>query len=196
MRDYVVLINVDDAVSRTVARRLRAEHIYCRIEPVTTPAAALMTADVRGLIVAAGSTGVTAKLPELPSYLDAGLPLLCLGDAALTLCEATGGALSDLPLPCGVEQVQFNSNIPLLHGAEDGERFLRNCRYMTQFTPEMRHARVDIRAVAFQPRVNPHDFVRFLFLFCRSRHKAHPSDMEIINYNKCTTKSARTQEFS
>lgn len=136
MRDYVVLINVDDAVSRTVARRLRAEHIYCRIEPVTTPAAALMTADVRGLIVAAGSTGVTAKLPELPSYLDAGLPLLCLGDAALTLCEATGGALSDLPLPGGVEQVQFNSDIPLLHGAEDGERFLRNCRYMTQLPEE------------------------------------------------------------
>jgi len=38
MRDFVILINVDDAVSRTMARRLRAEHIYCQVLPADTPA--------------------------------------------------------------------------------------------------------------------------------------------------------------
>ena len=31
MQDFVMIINLDNAVSRTMARRLRAENIYCRV---------------------------------------------------------------------------------------------------------------------------------------------------------------------
>ena len=33
MQDYVVLINLDDGVCHALARRLRAEGVYCRIMP-------------------------------------------------------------------------------------------------------------------------------------------------------------------
>lgn len=131
MRDCVVLISIDAAVTRTVARKLRAEHFCCRIEPAGTPAAAIQQPDVRGVIVAAGSTGVAAELTQLKDYVQSGVPMLCLGDAALTLCEICGGKLSDLPLPGGVEQVSFDHNHALFADVEDGERYLRACRYMT-----------------------------------------------------------------
>lgn len=139
MRDYVVLINMDDAVSRTVARRLRAEHIYCRIEPAGAPAEVLQQADVRGVIVTAAATGVASPLPALREYLQCGVPMLCLGDAALSLCELSGGALSDLPLPGGVEQVQFDHSQAIFEGIEDSERYLHACRYMTTL-PELAEA--------------------------------------------------------
>ena len=49
MQDYVILINLDDAVSRTMARRLRAEHIYCRIMPASVPVDLLLQLDRDGL---------------------------------------------------------------------------------------------------------------------------------------------------
>ena len=139
MRDYVVLISGDDAVTRTVARKLRAEHFCCRIEPVGTPAAAVQQPDVRGVIIASAATGVAAELPEFKDYLQSGVPMLCLGDSALTLCEMAGGTLSDLPLPGGVEQVQFDHSHALFNAVEDGERYLHAYRYMTAL-PEMAEA--------------------------------------------------------
>ena len=136
MRDYVVLISIDAGVTRTVARRLRAEHICCHIEPAGTPAAAVQQPDVRGLIVAASTTGLAADLPDMKDYLQSGVPMLCLGDAALTLCESCGGTLSDLPRPGGVETVQFEHGHALFNDVEDGERYLHACRYMVTL-PEM-----------------------------------------------------------
>ena len=131
MQDYVILINLDDAVSRTMARRLRAEHIYCRIMPASVPVDLLLQLDVRGILVAAASTGVQAEIPHLQDYIQCGLPVLCMGDSALTLCEVLGGTLSDLPMPGGVEQVQFDHTSPLFNELEDGERYLHAFRYMS-----------------------------------------------------------------
>ncbi|MBE5796286.1 MAG: hypothetical protein E7327_02785 [Clostridiales bacterium] len=131
MRDFVILINVDDAVSRTMARRLRAEHIYCQVLPADTPADVMLNPEVRGILVAAASTGLPSELPHLRDYLQCGLPMLCMGDAALTLCEVLGGELSDRPLPGGVEQVRFDHGNVVFDGVEDGERYLHACRYMT-----------------------------------------------------------------
>lgn len=131
MRDFVILINADDEVSRTMARRLRAEHIYCRVMPASTSAEVLLNQDVRGILVAAASTGLPAELPHLRDYLQSGLPMLCMGDAALTLCELLGGTLSDRPLPGGVEQVRFDPDNEIFREVEDGERYLPACRYMT-----------------------------------------------------------------
>jgi len=65
MRAFVILINVDDAVSRTMARRLRAEHIYCQVLPADTPADVMLNPEVRGILVAAASTGLPSELPHL-----------------------------------------------------------------------------------------------------------------------------------
>lgn len=131
MRDFIILIDLDDAVSRTMARRLRAEHIYCRVMPATVTAEEMLNQDVRGILVAAASTGIPAELPYLRDYLQSGLPMLCMGDAALTLCELLGGTLDERPLPGGVDQVHFDQANAIFAGIEDGERYLSACRYMT-----------------------------------------------------------------
>lgn len=131
MRDFVVLINLDDAVSRSMARRLRAEHIYCRVVPPTVTAEELLRQDVRGILLAAASTGIPSELPYLLDYLQSGLPMLCMGDSALSLCELLGGTLNDLPKPGGVEHVRFDHTVSLFDGLEDGDRYLHACRYMS-----------------------------------------------------------------
>ena len=126
MRDFVILIDLDDSVSRTMARRLRAEHIYCRVIPATVTAESILNQDVRGILVAAASTGIPAELPYLRAYLQTGLPMLCMGDAALTLCEMLGGTLSERPLPGGVDQVGFDRSNAIFDGIEDGQTTIRS----------------------------------------------------------------------
>lgn len=180
MRDFVILINLDDAVSRTMARRLRAEHIYCRVVPPTLSAEAMLNRDVRGILVAAASTGIPAEVPFLRDYLQSGLPMLCMGDAALTLCELLGGTLSDLPLPGGVDQVCFDHAHPIFAGIEDGERYLNACRYMTLSTEQaspaaataegmlgFRVSQRDVWGLAIELERNDPSGTMLLMNFCR-----------------------------
>ena len=180
MRDYVVLISIDAAVTRAVARRLRAEHICCRIEPADTPAAAIRQHDARGVILAAATTGVSADLPQLADYLACTVPMLCLGDAALTLCEVCGGKLDDLPRPGGVEQVTFDHEHALFADVEDGERYLNACRYITQLpenaqtvasSPDgilgFRLQDADVWGLALQLERNDMSGTQMLLNFCR-----------------------------
>ena len=122
MQDYVILINLDDGVCHALARRLRAEGVYCRIMPAASTADEVLREDPRGVILATGSTGRAAEVPLMTDYLQAGLPMLCLGDAALTLCTATGGTLE--AAEGGIVTVNFDGEDSLFDGVEDGERYL------------------------------------------------------------------------
>ena len=129
MQDFVVLINLDDGVCHALARRLRAEGFYCRIMPGTATADEVLAADARGVILAADCAGQTAVFPAMMDYLQTGLPMLCLGDAALALCVAMGGAAAD-PAEGGFVSMTFGRADGLFNGVEDGERFLPAWRGM------------------------------------------------------------------
>ena len=133
MQDYVVLINLDDGVCHALARRLRAEGVYCRIMPGHASADEVLHSDPRGVILATGCSGKAADVPGMMDYLQTGLPMLCLGDAALTLCTVTGGELAEAE--GGIVTVAFAEDDPLFDGVEDGERFLPALRTLT-FTEE------------------------------------------------------------
>ena len=122
MQDFVMIINLDDGVSHALARRLRAEGVYCRIMPAEASADEVLHSDPRGVILATGCSGSAAEIPLMMDYLQAGLPMLCLGDAALTLCSVMGGDLTDAE--GGIVTVTFDANDILFDGVEDGERFL------------------------------------------------------------------------
>ena len=122
MQDFVVLINLDDAVCHALARRLRAEGVYCRIMPAGVAADEVLRADTRGVILACGCSGTAADIPLMTDYLQMGLPMLCLGDAALTLCTAVGGELAKAE--GGIVTVAFDPEDDLFSGVEDGERYL------------------------------------------------------------------------
>ena len=129
MQDYVILVNLEDATCHALARRLRADNIYCRIMPKDVTADELLSSGGRGVILATGCTGQAREIPQMMDYLQSGLPMLCLGDAALTLCKTLGGELSAEVESC-IVNVAFDPEDSLFDGVEDGERYLQACRGM------------------------------------------------------------------
>ena len=129
MQDYIMLVNLDEAICHALARRLRAESFYCRIAPGDVSADALLASDARGVVLAAGCTGQAADVPQMMDYLQTGLPMLCLGDSALTLCTTLGGELAPAE-DSSIAFVAFDGEDSLFSGVEDGERFLPQQRAM------------------------------------------------------------------
>ncbi len=131
MHDYVILIDLDRSASRAMAIRLRAEQVYCRIMPATVTADEILQQGAQGILLAAKSTGEAAEVPHMRAYLQCGLPMLCMGDAALTLCQTLGGSLMPDKTENTVVQVQYSAEDGLVAPLESGERFLPACRYVS-----------------------------------------------------------------
>lgn len=180
MRDLVILISLDDTAGRTLTRRLRAEHVYCRILPATTTADEILLANARGILVAGGASGESAQFPQMADYLKTGLPMLCLGDAALTLCEALGGTIGEEEAEGSILQVQFDRQQTVFTDVEDCERYLPACRYVSlpeekgtvcASTPHgalgFRVAQRDVWGLAFQLERNDPGTTQLLLNFCR-----------------------------
>ena len=132
MEDFIILVNLDEAICHALTRRLRTENFYCRIVPGDVSADALLASGARGVVLASGCTGHAADIPLMMDYLQTGLPMLCLGDSALTLCTTLGGELS-VDEDSSIAFVSFDSEDSLFSGVEDGERFLPQ-RTAMQFT--------------------------------------------------------------
>ncbi len=130
MRDMVVLISLDSTAGRAMARKLRAEHVYCRVLPAGTAAEEILRQEALGILLAGGSTGEPAAVPLMKDYLQSGLPMLCMGDAALTLCQTLGGTLGERAQTGGVAQVRFDAADALFEDVEAGERYLPAFRPM------------------------------------------------------------------
>ncbi|MBQ8201035.1 MAG: hypothetical protein IJZ74_04630 [Clostridia bacterium] len=180
MHDFVILISLDDTACRTMARRLRAEHIYCRIMPQSVTADEILQQGALGILLAAKSTGEPAEVPHMMDYLQSGLPMLCMGDAALTLCQTLGGTLAEQQQESGVVQVQFERGDKLFDQVEDGERFLPACRYLNladgQGTPAamtdagllgFRATQRDVWGLAFPLERNDPGGTQLLINFCK-----------------------------
>jgi len=186
MQDFVVLINLDDGVCHALARRLRAEDVYCRILPGNVPADEVLAADPRGVILAIGCSGEAAEIPQMMDYVQMGLPMLCLGDAALTLCTTLGGTLS-AAAEGGIVSVAFDQEDPLFNGVEDGERYLPAWQAM-----EFPASQGDISAVADDEvigfRVRQRDVYGLAFPLERN----DPATARLL-VNFCCTKCGCTQ---
>ena len=122
MRDMVLVLNYDDFASRAVTRKLRSEHIFCKIVPGTISLEDIQSQEPLGLLLAGGIVGQT------PSGLDvripsAGIPMLALGDAAGMLLKNLGGKVGEPMLQGAVMELQYHES-PLLHDLDNGERLL------------------------------------------------------------------------
>lgn len=179
MRDMVVLLSLDGEACRTVARKLRGEHIYCKILPADATAEAVREQEALGVVLAGGSRGEPAQAPHLHELLEGGFPLLALGDAALALCLALGGSLGPRAGEAGVVSVQFENDERLFDGVEGGERYLPARRAMQitwggampiarmqEGVLGFRTADRPVYALAFQPERNDPGGTRLLVNFC------------------------------
>ena len=137
MQDYVILINLDDKTCHALARRLRADGTYCRIMPRTATADELLQAAPNGVILADRFTAQAADVPQMLDYVQSGLPMLCLGDSALTLCQTLGGEVT-APQEGGIMTVVPDAEDALFTGMESSELFLPALRGMV-FTPDQGH---------------------------------------------------------
>ena len=180
MRDLVVLINLDGAACRSMARKLRAEHIYCKILPADATDEMVHAQEALGILLPGGAKGEAPDIPHLDRLLAAGLPVLGMGDAALTLCQFLGGMLGEKAADPQVLQVHYDHDDPVFTQVEDGERYLAVPRTITP--PEktevvaraeagilgFRLAQQPVYALAFHAEQNDPDGVQILINFCKN----------------------------
>lgn len=180
MRDMVVLINLDGVACRSMVRKLRGEHIYCRILPPEATDADVREQEAQGVLLAGGATGEAVVIPHLEQLLATGLPVLGMGDAALTLALCLGGGLGTRADAPQVAQVHYDVEEPLFAQVEDGERYLPALR--TVQPPEgatviarteagalgFRAAEKPVYALAFHAEQNDPDGVQILLNFCKA----------------------------
>lgn len=178
MRDMVVLVNLDGVACRSMARKLRAEHIYCKIVPHDATAEMVARQDALGILLAGGSTGDAVEIPHLDGMLETGLPMLAMGDAALTLCQTLGGTVNVPEEATHLLPVYFTKD-SLVDGVENGERYFHALRTLT--LPEGLHTMADssigalgfrmeerrVYGFGFQVEQNDTDGMQLLLNFCR-----------------------------
>lgn len=181
MRDMIVLINLDSGACRSMARKLRAEHIYCKILPAQATAEDVKAQDALGLLLAGADCGEAVDIPHLDELMQCGLPVMAMGDAALTLCEKLGGTLGPKAEESGVVEVYFEGRDPVLTGVESGERYFPALRSMTlpedaalplAFTGSdmlgFRMKGTHVYGMAFLPEQNDQDAMQLLMNYCRN----------------------------
>ena len=188
MQDFVILISLADEACQALARRLRAEGIYCRILPAGVNADIVLQSGAQGVILAGGSTGVAADLPAMTDYLQMGLPMLCLGDAALTLCKALGGEVANAE--GGIVTVSFDSEDDLFSDVEDGEHYLPELRGLV-FSEEQG----TVCAAAGDTVVGLHVRQRSVYGLAFPLERNDPSTAQLLT-NFCCTKCGCTRWWS
>lgn len=135
MRDMVLVLNFDDAASRAVTRKLRSERVLCKIVPGDASLEEIQEQAPLGILLAGGVTG-EAPIGLDGRLLQAGFPLLALGDTASLLLTALGGSAGEIALQGAVASLEYEDCV-LLDGLENGERLLSCARDMT-LPPETR----------------------------------------------------------
>lgn len=180
MRDMVVLVELNGACCRSMARKLRAEHIYCKILPATATADDILAQEPLGILLAGGDSGEPAVFPEGCGWTKTGLPLLAMGDAALGLCLALGGSLTPREDTPKVAQITLSDRQEELFAqVETEERYLAHPRHMIpgEGTEAIIQSEGGVLGLyqrerkayglAFQVEQNDPDGVQLLVNFCR-----------------------------
>lgn len=178
MSDLVILIEADSKACRSMARKLRTEHIYCRILPAGATGEEVLANEARGILLAGSDQGEPAAIPCLDSLLATGLPVLAMGDAALTLAQHLGCFLGEKAAEPGVFPVRFESAEDLFDGITANERYIPACRCMTLSAAchpiaqteggilGFRAAGKSVYGLGFLPETNDPDGTQLLINYC------------------------------
>ena len=137
MQDMMILINLDSPSSRSIAEKLRVSGYFCLVQPAGATPEEFLSEEVRGILLCGPAVGQPCEIPNLEKYLQTGLPILALGDAALSLCCSLDGTLSADTDMAGSVPVHFDPEDPLLAGVKDSDRYLPAARWLS-LSPQIR----------------------------------------------------------
>ncbi len=124
MRDMVLILSFDGANGRSVARKLRAERVYCKIVPADIAPEEVKNQEPLGMILAGSSQGGLSLPGFHQELLDMGLPVLAMGDAAAAVCGLLGGQAADTFLEQNAAPVTYQAGLPLFEEVTEGERMM------------------------------------------------------------------------
>ena len=137
MRDEVLVLNFNDAASRAVTRKLRAERVLAKIVPGNTTPEEIRAQEPLGLLWAGGTGNSASPVRPDPRLMDLGLPVLALGSAATALLEYLGGAAGGWIREPGMARLEGKENTPFacLDGTERMLPALRDYRFAPGICP-------------------------------------------------------------
>ncbi len=91
--DTILILDFGSQYSQLIARRVREQHVYCRLEPCSMPFEAIRALAPKGIILSGGPSSVWAQgAPTLdPRVLDIGVPVLGICYGMQLLAQIAGG---------------------------------------------------------------------------------------------------------
>ena len=128
MRDLILVLNFSDADSRNVTRKLRAEQVNTHVLPGNSPFEVIRAEDPMGIVMAGKAVGSTLVTFDT-RILQSGVPILALGDPALTMLTMLGGKVGDLAGNDGLISFTFEHCV-LNDGIADQERMVCGIRHL------------------------------------------------------------------
>lgn len=121
MNDMILILNYSDEFAVEAARRLRAEHIYCRIISGMTTAAQISEIAPRGILLTGEPQNAAGVFDA--EILRLGVPVLAMGHAAHMLLAAQGGASAGVAMVDRKAMIEYGDSL-LFSGVADGERYI------------------------------------------------------------------------
>ncbi|MBO2515999.1 MAG: hypothetical protein CW338_01805 [Clostridiales bacterium] len=121
MHDNIAVLNFSDQVCKSVIRKLRAERICCRILNSSACLEDIQKDMPAGIILASECNG-TDGVQFDNRILQAGIPILALGDTSITMARLLGGTTAEQGVTeAGLSEIRFAQNL-LTEGIDDQER--------------------------------------------------------------------------
>ncbi len=177
MRDMLLVLDFSRQYAAAAAIKLRGERIFCRILPGDTDLETVITLEPMGLVLAGGVEG------EPPAEFDgrllrAGIPVLALGDAAVSAAMLLSGETGEALGLHSVQTTRFMAS-PVTGGLTESERMLETVRPLTlprdllplavaeETTIGFMHATLPIFGFEFQIEANDPDGTGILLHFAR-----------------------------
>lgn len=122
----ILVLDLGSPTTSQVVRRLRSLGVYAEVHPADVDPALLASLDPRGVILSGGAGSAPGAEPLVPrrSVLDAGLPVLALGDGLLLVAtRLRGKARPADPAGWEVERVGILRQSPLFETLLNEGRF-------------------------------------------------------------------------
>ena len=121
MNDMILILNYSDEFASEAAKRLRAEHVYCRIISGMTTASQIRDIAPRGILLTGEARSAAGVFDA--EILSLGIPVLAMGHAAHMLLAAQGGASAGAAMTDRKAMVKYGDSL-LFARLEDGERYI------------------------------------------------------------------------